>query len=187
MQGDNSLIDVVGVGSIPVVGSVRKNPDAVSLVRSSDIGSSEHTPRRIKPHAGKVSENDIEPARSEVRAVFDEDKLRRNLFDDSRELSPEPRLLPFEAGAITSARDVLTGEPSADDVDEPAPRLAVESDNVIPDREGREETIALSGEQNAAAIGINFDSADGHVTEEAPAQEPTTGTGKESELSESSR
>lgn len=81
----------------------------------------------------------------------------------------------------------MTGEAAADDVDEPAPRFAVESDNVIPDREGREDAIALSGEQNAAAVGINFDSADGHVAEEVPAQKPTAGTGKERELSESSR
>lgn len=167
-----------GVGS-----ASGENPHAVPLVRSADVGRAEHTPLRIEPHAGKVFENDVEPSRSEMRAVFDEDKFRRNLRDDSRELAPEPRLLAGESTAITSARDVLTRESTADDVDEPAPRLAVKSDNVIPDRKPREDAIALSGEQHAAAVGINLDSADGHVSEEQPAQDAATATGKKCELS----
>jgi hypothetical protein len=40
---------VVGVGS--------HNPDSVPLVRRSHVGRSQHTPSRIEPHFGKVTED----------------------------------------------------------------------------------------------------------------------------------
>lgn len=43
--------------SSPVVRGVGHNPDSVSLVRRSGVGSSQHTPPRIIPHRGKITED----------------------------------------------------------------------------------------------------------------------------------
>ena len=41
------------------------NPDALSAVRSSDINCSQHSPSRMKPHRGQVSEYGSKSPRSE--------------------------------------------------------------------------------------------------------------------------
>ena len=41
------------------------NPDPVSTVRCAGMSSSQHSPSRIKPHLGQVSENSMKPPRSE--------------------------------------------------------------------------------------------------------------------------
>jgi hypothetical protein len=85
MYGVHSLFFVVGVGSIAqivsmlgrfgptrpalpprlcpygfAVGVGSKYPEPVALVRSSDIGRSQHHPFRIVPERGKVAQHHVE-------------------------------------------------------------------------------------------------------------------------------
>ena len=51
---------------------------------------SEHTPLRIEPHLGQVSEYTPEPPRSEHWAVLHEDVAGSYLVNDARHIAPEP-------------------------------------------------------------------------------------------------
>jgi hypothetical protein len=86
MYGVHPLFFVVGVGSIAQIVSIlgrfgptrpalppwlypygfavgvgSKYPEPVALVRSSDVGCSEHHPFRIVPELGKVAQDHVEP------------------------------------------------------------------------------------------------------------------------------
>jgi hypothetical protein len=67
--------------------------------------------------------------------------------------------------------DVGAGKPSTDDIDAPGPWSAVEGSDVVPDGECWQHPVTLAGEQHAARVGINLDSADGAPSKEAPAQD----------------
>jgi len=128
----------------------------------------------MKPHAGKVLQDDDKPASTKVRRVLNEDVRRLDLLNDARELSPKTGSLAIEPGARSGAADVLAWEPSADDIDFAVPWLAVERPNVVPDREAIENAVALPGEQYRTAIGIKLDSADGAPAKEDSSQDATS-------------
>lgn len=88
-----------------------------TTVRSSEILSSESEPDRIVPERGKVTEHDVEPAKSEVCDVFHDDEARSKLANDSRELEPKAAARTADANLLASLGDVLAGEPAADDID----------------------------------------------------------------------
>jgi hypothetical protein len=78
---------------------------------------------------------------------------------------------PVIPTAGSDATDVQTGEAAADDIDVPSPGLAIKGGDVIPDGEGLEQPVPLPGEQHAAAVGINLDSAHGAPSKQAPSQD----------------
>lgn len=136
-------------------------------MRGANVPRSQHIPSRIKPERGQVTEDDSEPARSEHWGVLHEDVTGSNLANDASELAPEAGSLALDAGAAPRARDVLAGEPAADDVDEPAPGQPVEGADVVPDGERVEHAVALALSEHALAVGVEFDGADG-----APPEQP---------------
>jgi len=165
MLGDASLPAPVGVGN---------NPHAFSLVWRSDFFCREHTPLRIEPEAGKSLEDGDKSASTKVRGIFDEDVRRLNFLDDPLELEPEPASVARQPCACASAGDVLAWESPADDINAPTPRVAVKRSHVIPDRESRQESITLSSKEDASAVGINLNSADGAPTQEEPSQDASS-------------
>jgi hypothetical protein len=52
------------------------------------------------------------------------------------------------------------------DINNSSPRSAVKGLNVIPDREGREKAVILSGGKYASCVGFPFDCADGSPSEQ---------------------
>ena len=144
----------------------------------SHVSSSQHSPPRIEPHLGQVSENSAKPPRSEHWGVFHEDESGSYLANHSRHLAPKPGALAVDSGALASAGDVLTGESSRDDVNISSPRSPVEGADVIPYGEAGEVSVSLAGEEDAAAVGIKLDSADGTVAEEEVCEDASTGSGE---------
>jgi hypothetical protein len=65
----------------------------------------------------------------------------------------------------------LAWESPADNIDIPAPLLAVEASHVIPDWERVKDSVALSRKQDASAVGINLNSADGAPSKQLSAQD----------------
>jgi hypothetical protein len=65
----------------------------------------------------------------------------------------------------------LAGKSSADDIDRPAPSLAVEGSHVVPDWESAKASVSLSRKQDSARIGINLDSADGAPSKQSASQD----------------
>lgn len=68
---------------------VGQDPDAFPSVRSANLGRGYNFPFRIEPERGKVSEDDIESAKSEHWAVFNECEAGSYHPQDAGEFAPE--------------------------------------------------------------------------------------------------
>lgn len=125
------------------------------------MDSAQHSPSRIIPQLGQVSENTSKPSRSEHWRVLHEDEARSNFTDDSGHLHPHPASLALDSGSLAGGADVLTGKPARNHVNNPPPRSSVKGANVIPNRERRENAFILPAAQNSSGVGFPLDSADG--------------------------
>jgi hypothetical protein len=105
-----------------------------------------HSPPRIIPHRGQVSENDSESPRSESWRVFHEHVSGSNFANDAGELSPEPGAFAVQPGPVSCDAGVLARESSRYHVNNAAPWSSVKGADVIPDRERREVSGVLSVE-----------------------------------------
>tara|TARA_B100000929_G_scaffold271237_2_gene241980 strand:- start:7099 stop:7848 length:750 start_codon:yes stop_codon:yes gene_type:complete len=161
---------------------VGHNPDSLSPVRGAQVICSQHSPLRIEPQLGQVSENSSEPARSESWAVFHEDEAGSYFANDPSHLAPQAGSLAIEAGASASNGYVLTRESARNHVNKASPRSAGKCANVIPYREGRENAVILSGGKNACGVGVELDSADRAPSEEVAAENSATSACEKSQL-----
>jgi hypothetical protein len=143
-------------------------------MRSANGGRSQHSPFRIVPERGQVSEDNVEPSTSESWGVFHEDELRSNLANDASHLPPESGPLSAEAGALTRDGDVLTREPSGDDVDDASPLGPVECPDVVPDGERLEASIVLSRHEDGSGVLVPLDSANSTPSENPPAEDASS-------------
>jgi hypothetical protein len=162
--------------------TVGQNPDSFSLVGSCGVVSAKHSPFRIEPHAGQVSENDSKSPRSELWRVLHEDVAGSNLANDAGHLHPESAALAGDAVASAGGADVLAGEAPRYHVNKSCPRSSVKSTHVRPKRERSEGCIVLSRSQNGCGVGITFNCADGAPSEQVAAEYPATSACEKSQL-----
>jgi hypothetical protein len=141
---------------------------------STGVTSSEHAPSSIEPHRGQVPENDVESSACESWDVLHEDVAWFHVANDARHLGPESRASACESGSGASVGDVLAREASRHHVNTASPRSSVKGANVIPNREGRENAVILSGDKNACGIGVEFNGADGTPSKEAASEYAAT-------------
>jgi hypothetical protein len=173
-HADSNVIVAAIAEQLRGVGQFCHDPDSVPLVWSAGIVCAEHSPARIIPHCGQVSENSSKPARSEHWGVFHEDVARSHLANDSHHVVPHSASLSVNSGAFSGCADVLAGKPSRYHVNTSAPRSAVKGANVIPNRERRENAFILSGDKNACGVGFPLDGANCAPSEEVPAKYSAT-------------
>jgi len=169
----HGIVDAVGVGH---------KPEPVPLVRSSDVGSSQHCPPAVIPERGQVTEDSPKSSSKEGWAVLHVDEAWSNLANDPRHVSPHSAAGSVDSCAFAGHADVLAREASRHHVNTAAPRSSVKGLNVIPDREGREKAVILSGSKYASCVGLPLNGADGSPSKKVAAEDATTGTGKEREF-----
>jgi hypothetical protein len=87
---------------------------------------------------------------------------------------PHAAFFAFDSSSFTGDGDVLAWEAARHHVNRSAPRRSVEGLNVIPDREGFEASVVLSGDQNIPCIGVPFDGADGMPPEDLSPENAST-------------
>lgn len=172
------------VGESCAVGVGSHNPDAVSLMRRSSVASPEHSPPRIIPQRGQVSENASKPARSEHWGVLHEDEARSYFANDPRHLSPEAGAGAVNAGALSCRADILARESARHHANTASPWSSVKGAHVIPDRERREAPVVLASHENACGVGIALDGADGSPSEQVTAEDASTSAREKSQLIE---
>ena len=146
--------------------AVGHNPDSLSLVRCAGMDCSQHSPSRIIPHRGQVSENDSKPPRSKNWRVFHERVSRSNFANDPGHFSPESRPIAFDPRAFSCGADILTREPASDDIHHSTPRAPIEGSHIVPDGEGIKAPVILSGHEHVSGAWLVFDGADGSPPEE---------------------
>jgi hypothetical protein len=134
------------------------------------MDSAEHSPPRIIPQRGQVSENTSKPARSEVWGVLHEDVSRSHLANDPRHFSPQSASGAVDARTFSGSGDVLAREPASDDVHQSTPWPSIEGSHVVPDWEGVQASVVLAGEQDAPGVVVDFDGAHGAESTEESAE-----------------
>jgi hypothetical protein len=173
--------DTVGVGAL--FRMVGDNPYSVAVVRGRNnsvsrldggIVCAQHSPSRIIPQRGQVPENNAEPPRSENWRVFHERVSRSNLANDAGHFSPQSGALSGDSGAFAGCADVLARESSRNHVNNASPWPSVKGANIIPNREGRQKSVILSGDKYACCVGVSFDGAHGSPVEQVAAEYAST-------------
>jgi hypothetical protein len=150
------------------------NPDTVSLMMRSGVSSSEHSPSRIIPHRGQVSENTSKPATSEHWAVLHKDVSRLHLANDAGHVRPHSASFAVDTCAFSGRADVLARKAARYDVNNASPWPSVKGLYVIPDRERRQASVILPGNQDARGVCIPLDSAHGAPSKQMSAEYSAT-------------
>jgi hypothetical protein len=107
---------------------------------------------------------------------------RSHFANDAPEFAPEPASLAVEPVAFAGNADVLTGKAARYDVNTPAPRSAVKTAHVGPNRERLEASIVLSLRQNGCGEGITFNCAQRSPPEEVSPEYASTSAREKSQL-----
>jgi hypothetical protein len=97
-------------------------------------------------------------------------------------VSPHPAAGSVDAGSLACNADVLARKTARYDVNNSSPRSAVKGLNVIPNREGREKAVILSGGKYACGVGLPLDSADGAPSEQVSSENASTSAREKSQL-----
>ena len=170
------------VSTVQGVGKVSSYPDPIALVRRTGVNSAQHTPSRIVPQRGQVSENTSKPARSEDWGVLHEHVSRSYFANDPSHVRPHPGSLAVDARALAGSADVLAREAARHDVNSAAPRSSVKGLHVIPDGKDGQVSVVLPGDQNACGVSVPLDGADGSPAEQMPAEYASTSAREKSQL-----
>jgi len=121
-------------------------PQPFSDVGSSGIVRSEHTPLRIEPRLGQVSENSSEiPVRPGKQAwhVLQEDVPRSYLANHTDGVGPSVALVCIGL-PLAGDGEGLAGESGRDHVNPALKLMAAKCSDVVPNREHVQQTVALS-------------------------------------------
>ncbi len=157
-------------------------PEPVPLMRRPNIGSSQHCPPAVIPERGQVTEDSPKSSSKEGWTVLHEDVAGSNLANDARHVPPHPAALSVDSCTPPRHADVLAGKAARYDVNTAAPRSSVKGLNVIPDREGREKAVILSGGKNASCVGFPLNGADGSPSEQMASEYAATSACEKSQL-----
>jgi len=130
------------------------------MVRT-DVPSSQYPDSSHIPQADKSLDDCGQPFGTKLRTVFREHKRRPHLINNPEHLENKTRTLSGDSSTLTRSADVLARETPANDIDVSAPGVPVEGGDIVPDGESRKASIALSVDESAPAVGINFNSACG--------------------------
>jgi hypothetical protein len=77
----------------------------------------------------------------------------------------------------------LAREAARNHVNNSAPQLAIKGSHVVPDWKRREKAVVLSGAQYSAAIGVDFNGADGAESTHDTAEDSPARSGEQREFS----
>jgi hypothetical protein len=97
-------------------------------------------------------------------------------------VSPHAGSSSIDSCAFAGHADVLAGKASRYDINTLAPRSSVKGANVIPNREGREKAVILSGGKYACGVGVPLDGADGSPSEKFSPKYSSTSACEKSQL-----
>jgi len=108
--------------------------------------------------------------------------VRQYFTDNSRHVLPHSASLAFDARAFSGGGNVLTGKAARYDRNTASPWSSVKSLNVIPDRERRQTSVVLAGNQDACGVGVPLDSAHGAPSKQMSTEDAATSAREKSQL-----
>jgi hypothetical protein len=153
---------------------VGNKPESFAAVGCPNVGSSQHCPAAVIPERGQITEDSSKSPSNEGWAVLHEHEAGSNLANDPRHVLPHAAALSVNACALSGNADVLAREAARNHVNKATPVSSVKGPNVIPNREGREKAVILSGGKNARGVGLPFDGAHSSPSEQVAAEYSST-------------
>ena len=162
--------------------SVGHNPYPFAGLVAAKVGSSQHSPSRIKPHLGQVTEDDVNSPNKESCDVLHEDVARFNFANDAGHFLPQPAPRAFDAFLLAAVADVLARKAARYQVNKASPRSAVKTAHVRPNRESWEGSIGLSLRENLCGVGATLNGADGAPSQQVAAEYSATSACEKSQL-----
>ena len=131
------------------------------------LANSQHSPFCIIPHRGKVAQHNAKSASPQLRGIFNKDRARLDLRNDSAHLAPKSAALSLESFLLAvnvvvcpGWRNVLAWESAADDINLSSPRFSIKGLHIVPDWEFGQDSISLTLQQDLSWVRFNFDSTD---------------------------
>ena len=139
---------------IPASG-VGKYEDTLSEVGRSDLGRGEHTPFRIEPELGKISQHGSHSSMpgKEARHVFQERKSRSYLADNSGDIGPKPSIV-FFSEPLSGNRHRLARKARCDDIHDSTKAFAIKGCDIVPDRRRIQGLFLHPGHENGRREGV---------------------------------
>jgi len=118
----------------------RKDPEAVSFVRSTNVSRAENTPLRIEPVGIEVSEDFRESVPDVSSDVLEEGHRSSCLSEDPPDFGPQM------AGVVGSeplprVAKRLAGVTGSEDIHSATPRATVEGSEVVPNRRSLQSLV----------------------------------------------
>jgi hypothetical protein len=149
----------------------------------SSIGSSYTAPSRIKPHVGKISEDDVE-SRSDSNDCCDvlkEQAVGSNDASNAADFGPEVTSRTFaDASLIAGVANVLAREACMDAIHSARVFGWIEQPNVsLMHSQPGEPSVVGSLSQDLAGVSVPLDSGNWRVSEDEVGEQSAAGSGKE--------
>lgn len=140
----------------------------------------------MEPEAGQITEHPVDSPNKEIADVLHEDDAWSHFANDTGELEPEGRVLPFDPGLLPSSAEIGAGEAAHDAIHRAAPRLAVEGFEIRPHRTRIQRTFFHLFDQSRAGekldLHVTDDSSRGNSQSKSPIEPSAAGTeGEDSE------
>jgi hypothetical protein len=129
-------------------------------MRRSDLGRAPHSPLRIEPERGQVSENSLDPPSKDSCDVLQEDVSGSNLANDPGDMGPEPGARSLDPDPESCVADVGAREARNDEIHRATPRLASEGREIRPNRRTSQSFFFHARSQDLAAEGFDLHVAD---------------------------
>jgi hypothetical protein len=139
-----------------VVTAVGQHEDALSSVRSAGVGRGDHSPFRIEPQRGKVSDDGVESQPNVACDVLEADERRGALVDDPPDLGPQVSLV-LVSESLPSDGEGLTRVARRDEIHDSTPRAAVEGSEVVEDRRRIQGRLFHPGHKDGRSEGVPLD------------------------------
>jgi len=137
-----------------------------------------HTPSRIKPQRGQVSENSTKVSASNERWHVLQQCVAWSYFAKySCGCRPHVSFVGCSP-SLTGATERLARKPGGNDIDSTAPLMPAEGSHVVPDRKLFEAAVSLSLEQDPLTVVVDLDRADGAPAEQSTAEQSPASSGK---------
>lgn len=136
--------------------AVGQDEQPLSSVRSASVGRGDHSPLRMEPQRGKVSEHGVESQPNVACDVLEADDRRLHLGDDPSDLRPEVPLVVLSS-ALPGDGEGLARVARSDKIHDSTPRAAVEGSEVVEDRRRIQGRLFHPGHEDGRSEGVPLD------------------------------
>lgn len=134
----------------------RGDEEATAEVRATHSRRREHTPLRIEPQLGQVSENVSKPSISEPWDVFQEDEGGSYVTNCSDDVGPDPSVVVCSS-SLAGLGERLAREPRSDEIHDATPLSALEGREIVPDRCLIQGLVFHPRHEDGRSVGVALD------------------------------